>query len=235
MIVNIEIDENDRRSKERFLQYIGRVTSKPIKRTYDLDKAFCTSAKLAYNYLTLFLDKEWYFDPLRRDRFHGGPVDSTPKLKNPENCKLSEDLENVFSKNTLYAMNYLVITNQKHFSNSSLNKKIMKRIESDPHHSFFYAKHILNERLSREKEKVFLKNNKAMYHYASLVIKGKFDPEIEKTLKLKTFSKEYMESPPSNPSVSRWNRKDIDYLRLYFQEDNNKSCCYFYIKKMCKF
>jgi hypothetical protein len=225
MIINIEIEEDDHKAKEKFLNYIQRITKKPIKRTYELDKAFCTTAKLAYNYLyTLFLDVDCvgYGNNLREFKFN-----------NPEECRLSEDLENIFSKNTIYAINYLAITNQKEFSNNDLNKKIMKRIYSNPHYSFFYSAFILKKRLSREKEKVFLKSNKAMYHYSKFVIKGKFEEEIEKSLKLRTFTKEYINH--KTPAY-RWQLKEIDYLKLYFDITQTEiNYCYLYIRSMCKF
>jgi hypothetical protein len=225
MIVNIEIEENDHKAKEKFLNYIGRVTKKPVKRTYELDKAFCTNAKLAYNYLyTLFLDIDYVG--------HGNDLREF-KFNNPEECRLSEELESVFSKNTVYAINYLAITNQKEFSNNDLNKKIMKRVYNNPDCSFFYSAFILKKRLPREKEKVFLKSNKAMYHYSKFVIKGKFEEEIEKSLKLRTFTKEYIDHQIPN---NRWQLKDIDYLKLYFNNTQPEiNYCYYYIRSMCKF
>ena len=84
MIINIEIDENDHKSKEKFLKYIGRATEKPVKRTDELDRAFCTNAKLAYQYLITNLDTEY-------KAVIGMPL-TRAVFRNPEDCKLSREL-----------------------------------------------------------------------------------------------------------------------------------------------
>lgn len=213
IFVNIELNAKSHSAKNRLIKYIGRVTSN-IKRTKKLDEFFFETPSLAYSYLNNLVAERDYATSIKSHKKVHKFIRGSFRVKNPENIKVSKNLEKVFSRNTIYAMNYLILTNQSKFEDQDFNKNFMRKVYANPHFSFFYSAFISNKRMPKEKEKVFLKDYKALYHYARIIIEGRFDEDIEKKLVLKSFSSDYSSAKCDQHT---YNYTNIDYLKRYLE------------------
>lgn len=212
VIINIELNAKSHSAKSRLIKYIGRVTSN-VKRTKKLDEFFFETPSLAYSYLNNLVAERDYSAEKSNKKVHKF-IKGSFSIKNAKRIKVSKNLEGIFSKNTIYAMNYLILTNQSSFEDADLQKNFTRKVYANPHFSFFYAAFILNKRIPKEKEKVFLKDYKALYHYARIIIEGRFDEDIEKKLLLRSFSNEYSKA---NCDIRTYEYTNIDYLKRYLE------------------
>jgi hypothetical protein len=219
-IINIEVDAHSISAKRRLVKYIGRVTNN-IKRTKKIDNFFFDTPSLAFDYLNNLVAQRDYSTKTKKKKKIQKYISSSYEIIEPEKLRVDQKLEKTFSKNTLYALSYLLLTKQSCFSDPDLNKKIMKRIYSNPNLSFYYSAYILNKRLPEDKEAIFLKDYKAMYHYARIMIEGRFNESIEKKIVLGSFQNEYA-SASCEKHTFQYTK--TDYLKRYLE----------YIEKDCK-
>jgi len=214
MIIDIKLDTSKYFNKRNLIKKLDELNieiNKDIERTKELDEYFCSTPSVAFDYLSkLIADRVWV---------RGRNTDGESwhyRIKNRKDLKLNRDLEKIFVKSNTHALNYLRLTGLKSFSDPELDKRIKNKILNKPELAFYYAKHIIKKRLTKEQEKVFLKDYRCLYHYAKLVIRGNFDEEIQKRLILATFSDTYKQADPKSKR-NRYNYSQIDYLKDYME------------------
>jgi len=175
---NITFDINSfSRDKLSLLKFLYSLRYKSLfKRTKELDVFFSQQPSLAYKYIrNIIIEKEWRSNP------------AGYTYLNVDKNRLDADQEKVFLKNIKFGIAYLEITQQKKFRDEKLNKKFEKKVYKDSGASFDYATRVLRERIPEDKEHIFLENYYVMYHYAMLVIKGKFPDKIHNQIHLRSF------------------------------------------------
>jgi hypothetical protein len=159
----------------------------------EIEKTLTTSPALAYKYVIRLTDAK---------------VENGNYIRSP----INSSLEKVFLKNIKYAIKYLKITGQDKFVNAETEKKFREKIFKEPNYSYLYSAHIIKSRLPEDKEEVFLKNYKSLYHYALNIIGntqniGSFSNSLDKKINLLTFDKN---------QAGRW---DYNYLTAYINKD----------------
>ena len=167
------------RDKVSLLKFLYSLRYKGLfKRTKELDIFFSQQPSLAYKYIRgIIVEKEWRSNP-------SGYV-----YLNVDKNRFEPEQEKVFLKNIKFGIAYLEATQQKKFRDEKLNKKFEKKVYKDSGASFDYATRVLCERIPEDKEHIFLENYYVMYHYAMLVIKGKFPDKIHNQIHLRSFEK----------------------------------------------
>ena len=177
---NITFDINSfSRDKISLLKFLKSLKYKGLfKRTKDLDIFFSQQPSLAYKYIrNIIIEKEWRPDP-------SGYV-----YLNVDKNRFEPEQEKVFLKNIKFGIAYLEATQQKKFRDEKINKKFEKKLYKDAGASFDYATRVLQQRISEDKEHIFLDNYYVMYHYSMIVIKGKFPDKIHNQIHLRSFEK----------------------------------------------
>jgi hypothetical protein len=159
----------------------------------EIEKALTTSPALAYKYVV---------------RLTNAKVENGNYIKDPINYSL----EKVFLKNIKYAIKYLKITGQDRFVNAETEKKFREKLFKDPGYSYLYSAHIIKSRLPEDKEEIFLKNYKCLYHYALNIIGNtqtidSISDSLDKKINLLSFDKN---------QADRW---DYQYLTAYINKD----------------
>jgi hypothetical protein len=156
-----------------------------IERTSELDNYFCTSPALTYKYLKVFLEK---------------------------GDKASPEIEKVLSKNIHYLFSYFQHTGNHKVQDEKLQKRLDKKIYSDPRLSYCYAFSVLKSRIPEEHEGVFLKNYDFAYRYACEVIGGKFPDSIHKMLLLSSFEENDKEKHGLKSYIECCEKKEFKYV-----------------------
>jgi len=180
---NITFDINSfSRDKISLLKFLYSLKYKGLfVRNKELDIFFSQQPSLAYKYTrNIIVEKEW------------SPAGVNPggwTYLNVDKNRLDPDQEKVFLKNIKFGIAYLEITKQKKFRDEKLNKKFEKKLYKDAGASFDYSIRVLHQRIPEDKEHIFLENYYVMYHYAMLVIKGKFPDKIHNQIHLRSFEK----------------------------------------------
>lgn len=177
---NITFDINSfSRDKSSLLKFLNSLKYKGLfKRTKELDVFFSQQPSLAYKYIRgIIVEKEWRSNP-------SGYI-----YLNVDKNRFEPEQEKVFLKNIKFGVAYLEATQQKKFRDEKINKKFEKKIYEDAGASFDYATRVLRERIPEDKEHIFLDNYYVMYHYAMLVIKGKFADKVHNQIHLRSFEK----------------------------------------------
>lgn len=167
----------------------------------EIEKTLTTSPALAYKYVI---------------RLTNAKVENGNYIRNP----INPSLEKVFLKNIKYALKYLKVTGQDKFVNAETEKKFREKLFKDPAYSYLYSVHIIKSRLPEEKEEVFLKNYKCLYHYALNIIGngqtiGSISDSLDKKINLLSFDK------------NQANRRDYQYLTAYINKDINHRDYYY--------
>ena len=170
------------RDKISLLKFLYSLKYKGLfVRNKELDVFFSQQPSLAYKYTrNVIVEKEWSPAGLNPGRWTYINVDKN---------RLDPDQEKVFLKNIKFGIAYLEITQQKKFRDEKLHKKFEKKVYKDSGASFDYATRVLRERIPEEKESIFLDNYYVMYHYAMIVVKGKFPDKIHNQIHLRSFEK----------------------------------------------
>lgn len=178
-----------------------------FERTNELDDFFSKQPALAYKYIrNLIIERSWCSE------------EKLFKYKNKEKNRFSPDQEKVFSKNIKYALAYLEVTGQKKFRDEKFNNRFEKKVFKCPRLSFNYAQRILKGRIPEENEIIFVNDCEILYHYANLIIGGRFSPSIDKILMLKSFENNNHSAGSYAHSTAV---KDSRFLACYLNNDKS--------------
>jgi hypothetical protein len=171
----------------------------------EIEKTLTTSPALAYKYVIRLTDAK---------------VENGNYIRSP----INSSLEKVFLKNIKYAIKYLKITGQDKFVNAETEKKFREKLFKDPVYSYLYSAYVIKSRLPEDKEEVFLKNYKCLYHYALNIIGntktiGSISHSLDKKINLLSFDRN---------QAGRW---DYNYLMAYINK-NMSARNYYYLSEI---